>query len=59
MKAILAILWIAALITMGIILPNMVSSGSDISVGTISIIGLIFIILTFITFAGSGNNKSE
>ncbi|MBE6738748.1 MAG: hypothetical protein E7565_00355 [Ruminococcaceae bacterium] len=59
MKAILAILWIGALITMAIILPNMVSSGSDISVGTISIIGLISIILTFITFAGSGNNKSK
>lgn len=59
MKIILAILWIAALITMSIVLPNMVSSGSDISVGTISIIALVFIVLTFITFAGSGNNKSE
>ena len=59
MKIILAILWIGALITMSIVLPNMVSSGSDISVGTISIIGLVFIVLTFITFAGSGNNKSE
>lgn len=59
MKIILAILWIGALITMSIVLPNMVSSGSDISVGTISIIALVFIVLTFITFACSGNNKSE
>ena len=59
MKIILTILWIGALITMSIVLPNVVSSGSDISVGTISIIALVFIFLTFITFAGSGNNKSE
>lgn len=44
---------------MSIVLPNMVSSGSDISDGTISIIALVFIVLIFITFAGSGNNKSE
>lgn len=59
MKTIFAILWIGSLITMAIVLPNMVSSGSDISVGTISIIGLIFIVLTFLTFSGSGNKEDK
>lgn len=58
MKKLLTLLYIAIIIVMAIVLPNMISNGKDIPIGVISVVGVVLIVLPFFVFGG-GNNNGE